>query len=323
VQIWSVIVGLWLLLTVTALAQTGSVRVDDPDNLLGGQTGSVQQAAQRLADEGAQVIVVAAGASAGSSDASADTFLDSFLTRNNIAPSSRQLNPNQIVFFVARDAQRTSLLYGQRWKETLNPVFQSIQNQQMNPRFAQGDLAGGLVAGIDAARTTINPPTPTAVYLIGGALALTAVGAVAMPLVQKRRVSASARMAAQDRMQQARKTAGAAITDLARLVEQAQAKAQYDRISYAQNNVERIQSLQTRGMQLFREAQDAFSAAEEQQRAKATLATADYEAIAAHYARAQEVAQEARTTIGEAEELRAQLDAQGTPSTGGTTRLDV
>ena len=321
VQIWSMIVGLWLLLALPALAQTGDVRVEDPDNLLGAQANSVRAAAERLAGEGAQVIVVAAGQSAGTTPESALQFLDALLTRNNIASSSSQLKPNQIVFYVARDAQRTSLFYGSRWKETLDPVLGSIQSQQMDPRFASGDLAGGLVAGIDAVRETINPPTPTAVYLIGGALAATAAGAVAVPALNKRRASATALETARERMREARRAAGAVIADLDRLVEQAQAKAAYDKLSYSQNNVEQLQSLQAKGIQLFREAQDIFAAADDQHELKANPTIKDYDAVVAQYQQSQTLAQQASGAISEAEALRAQLDAQGTPSTGPTTRL--
>lgn len=321
VHIWSVILGLWLLLVLPALAQSGSVRVEDPDNLLGAQANQVREAAQRLSGEGAEVIVVAAGASAGSTSSSADQYLSSFLAQNNIAPGSNQINPNQVVFYVARDARRTSLLYGQRWKQTLDPVFQSIQTQQMNPRFAGGDVAGGLVAGIDAVRTTINPPTPTFVYVLGGALVLGVIALVTVPMLQKRRASATALETARERMRSARQAAGAAIADVGGVAEQAQAKAQYDRISYSQANIDRLQSLQAKGTQLFQEAQDLFSTTDDQIELKANPTASDYEAVAAQYERAQHLAQQANSSIGEAEALRAQLDTQGSPSTGPTTRL--
>lgn len=321
VHIWSVILGLWLLLALPALAQTGSVRVEDPDNLLGGQADQVRDAAQRLADEGAQVIVVAAGESAGSTQASADQFLNNFLAQNNIAPASNQINPNQVVFYVARDARRTSVFYGSRWTSTLDPVYQSIQDQQMNPRFADGDLPGGLVAGIDAVRTTINPPTSPVIYVLGGAVLLGVIALIAVPMLQKRRAAATTLETARERMRTARQQAGAAIADVANVAEQAQAKAQYDRISYSENNIERLQSLQAKGTQLFQEAQDIFSTADDQIELKDNPAANDYETVAAQYDRAKDLAQQANSTIREAEALRAQLDAQGSPSTGPTTRL--
>lgn len=320
VQCWIAIVGLWLLLALPALAQGGSVRVEDPDGILGAQANTVRSAAQKLANEGAEVIVVAAGTSAGTSAASADQYLDQYLSQNNIAPSQTQLRPNQIVFYVARDARRTALRFGQRWINKLRPVGPDIQAQQMNPRFQSGDIAGGLVAGINAARTTINPPN-TLAYIIGGVLVIGVIGIVAVPLLRRRQQAATALASARERMTQTRRDAGAAIADLGRIVEAAQEKAQYDKLSYSAENVQRLQQMQDNGMQLFQQAQAAFDAAEEQQATKGTLIDADYTAIAAKYAQAQDLARRANAAISEAEALRAQLDAQGTPSTGPTTRL--
>lgn len=321
-RFWSVIIGLWLVLAVSVEAQSGSVRIEDLDNVLGANAAQVRTAAEQLAGQGAQVVVITAGQSAGTTDQSADRYLDTFLSQNNIASSRTNLNnPNQIIFFVARDARRTALLYGSRWRQTLDPVERTIQAEQMNPRFAEGDLAGGLVSGIEAVRTTIDPPTPTAVYVIGGVLAATAAGAVAVPMLRKRRTAAETLAGARERMEQARRSAGVAIADLGQLVKQAQAKAEYDRISYSQTDIERLSTTQAKGLQLFQEAQSAFDAAEEQQNAKATLSVSDYEAIAAQYVQAQQRTGQAATLIRETEALRATLDAQGKPSTDPTTRL--
>lgn len=315
--------SLWLVLSAPVRAQSGAVRVEDRDGVLGGGAGAVREAAQRLAESGAQVIVLVAGSSAGTSAASADQYLDTFLAQNNLAPSREQLSPDQIVFFVARDARQTSLRFGQRWLNALRPEERTIQAEQMNPRFANGDIPGGLVAGIDAARTTINPPPPSRVplYVIGGVLAATAFGVVAVPVLRKRRAAAETLAGSRARAEKARREAGAAIADLGQLVETAQAKAAYDRISYATTEVQRLQSMQGSGLQLFQEAQAAFDAAEEQQRASSSPTVADYEAIASQYEQARGLAVRASETIREAEQLRAELDARGTPSTGGTRRL--
>lgn len=319
--LWSVLIGLWLVLALPALAQSGSVRVEDPDNLLGGQAGAVREAAQQLANQGAQVIVLAAKDAAGADETSALAYLDSFLTRNNIAPSKDQLLPSQIVFYVPVSARLSALYYGAQWRAKLDPVQNSIRNESMSPRFAAGDIAGGLVAGIDAARTTINPPTSPVVYVLGGTLAAAGATAVALPVVRRRRASAETLTQARERWAQARRSAGAAIADLGQLVNTAQQKAEYDRISYSQGDLDRLTQLQSKGVSVFQEAQAAFDAAEEQQHAKATLAAGDYTAIAEQYAGAQQLAQQATQLIREAEALRATLDARGAPSTGPTTRL--
>lgn len=321
-RIWSlIIVGLWLLLTTPILAQGGSVRVEDPDGVLGSGAASVRDAAQRLANEGAEVIVLAAGRDAGTTRESSDNYLNRFLSENNLAPNFTQLRPNQIVFYVAPQAQQTALRFGQNWIERLRPVERDIQQQQMNPRFAAGDVPGGLVAGIDAARTTINPSN-LPYYIIGGALAVIAIGALTFPVIRQRRVAAETLAGARERLEQARRAAGGAIADLGQLVRTAQEKAQFDQYSYSRQDAERVQALQRNGIQLFQQAQAAFDAAEEQQNAKATLALNDYTAITTRYNEAQQLAEQATAAIREVEQLRAELDARGTPNTGATTRLN-
>jgi hypothetical protein len=320
--IWGiVIVGLWLLLATPILAQAGSVRLEDPDGLLGGGAASVRDAAQRLANEGAEVIVLVAGRAAGTTRDSADNYLNQFLSENNLAPSFTQLRPNQVVFFVAPQAQQTALRFGQRWIEQLRPAERNIQQQQMNPRFVAGDLAGGLVAGIDAVHTTINPSN-LPYYIIGGALAVTAIGAIMFPLIHKRRVAAESLAGARERLEQARRAAGGAIADLGQLVRTAQEKARFDQYSYSRQDAERVQTMQANGLQLFQQAQAAFDAAEEQQNAKSSLNVNDYAAITSGYAESQQLAERATAVIREVEQLRVELDARGTPSTGATTRLN-
>lgn len=321
-QLWSIIVGLWLLLALPALAQTGNVRIEDPDNLLGSGRAQVQQAAEQLAAEGAEVIVVAAGAAAGRDPQAAERYLNAYLAEEGIAQASSSVNPNQIVFYVARDARITGLFYGTRWRETLDPIQQRVRDQTMTPQFAAGNITAGFVDGINAVRTTINPPTSPVVYVIGGVLAVTAVGAVALPLLRKRRVAADTLAAARERFEQARRAAGSAIADLGQLVEQAQEKAKYDQISYSAADVQRVQSLQSQGLSVFQEAQAAFDDADEQQNMKPPTSAQEYETLAARYNQAQELAQQATRTIREVEALRAALDARGTPSTGPTQRLD-
>lgn len=318
-HVFLVIVGLWLL-ALPVLAQSGSVRIENPDNL-NLDTARIRAAAERLTAEGAEVVVIAAGPSAGINGQFAQNYLNQYLDQQGIARASNDLNPNQIIFFVATEARTTGLLYGARWKQTLDPVQTRIRNEQMSPRFASGDLTAGFVEGMNAVRTTINPPTPTAVYVIGGVLVLAALGAVLIPLLRKRRATSDLLAAARERMEQARRAAGSAIADLGQLAETVDAKDDYDRLSYSQSDATQLQRIQGGGLQLFQDAQSAFDAAEEQTVINPPKRPQDYDVIAAQYSRAQELAQQALRPLREAESLRAALDARPAPSTGPTRRL--
>jgi hypothetical protein len=316
-----VVTGVLLLLVQPTLAQSAGVQIIDPEGILDAQAEAVQQAAQRLANEGAQVIVIVAGSSAGTNTASAEQYLDTVLRRNNLAPGRNQLNPNQIVFYVAPNAKYNAIYYGLRWRRTLDPVFRTVLDEHMSPRFVTGDIAGGLVAGIDAVRTQINPPTSPLVYILGAVLLVTLASLVVVPRLRKRREATATLANVRERMTQARRAAGTAIADLGQRMDAARAKAQYDRLSYAPADVERLQSLQADAEQAFNEAQTAFKTAEEQGRAKAMLKAGDYEVVIAEYERAQEQARYANAILDEAERVRATLDTQNRPSTGPTRRL--
>lgn len=318
------LLGLGLVFATPVAAQSGTVSILDPDNLLGSGASSVDEAAQRLAASGADVIVIAGGASAGSDDSGARQFANQLMVDNGLAPSIDQLQPNQILFYVATNAQITGILFGSRWKATLDPVWQQVRVEQMDPRFSRGDIAGGFVGGIDAIQTTISPPPPnrTPLYLLGGVLLIAAIGFATFPLIRRRREAATAVADANRRLEQARREAGAALADLGQLVQSAEDKAQFDRVSYATADIERLDELQSRGVGLFRDAQTTFKEAEEQRATAAPTAAADIDKLTQRYRGVQQQVKAAIGPVREAEQLRVELDARGVAATGPTTRLE-
>lgn len=311
-SIWGVVAALSLLLVSVAVAQTGSVRIIDPAGLLGAQQNAAQQAAQQLANEGAQVIVAVDNQNNAINTQNKDqerSYISNLLQRNNVGLTNDQIQPNQIVYYVNPVQGYTGVYYGTTWRGKLDPTFRGI-NTTITQRASTGDLAGGLVAGINATRTAINPPTPTFVYVLGGVLALTVVGLVAAPIVRRRREAATTLGTARDQAAHARREAGAAIADLGQRMENARAKAQYDAFSYAPADAQRVQALQRDAEQTFADAQAAFDAAEEQERLTPHPSANDYQRITEQYTQGRALTQQAAAALAEAEQLRATLDAQ-------------
>lgn len=309
----------WLLWVAPVLAQGGSVKIDDPDGLFGNGS-AVKAAAQRLAGDGVDVVVVGAR-NAGANQTAALAYLDNRLQQLNIAQSTRALRGNQIVFFVAPTPGFDGLYYVGRYRQKLDPAYRNIQAQQMRPRFTSGDFSGGMAAGIDGVRTTLYPPVSPVVWAGAAVLALGVIGIVALPMLRSRRAASDALAAARDRMEQARRAAGVALADLGRRVTSARDKAQYDKLSYSAGDAARITELQQAGEARFTAAQNAFDAAEQARTEAKRLAVSDYDGLATQYTNAQQLAGEARQTVEEAERMRATLDAQTAPSTGETQRL--
>lgn len=304
-----------LLVVGPALAQGARPLIDDPDKLFA-DTAAIQAAAQRLAGEGADVVVI------GVRDAGANpqSYLDRRLQQLGVAPNARALAGNQIVFFVAPRPGFSGIFFVPQYKQKLQSVYQSINTQQMRPFFTREDYSGGMVAGIDAVRTTLNPPTSPVVWVGGGALALVAAGAVAGPALRRRKTAAESLAAARRSMEESRRAAGVALADLGQRVTAAREKAQYDRISYAPADAERVGTLQQQGESLFVRAQSAFDAAEQTRTEQTNPGAGDFESLAAKYAEIRQIAEEAVTPIEQAERLRATLDdaAGGAPSLPGS-----
>ena len=314
--LWLVAVSLCLFTALPAFAQSGRVLIDDPDGLFRDRA-AVQAAADRLAGEGVDVVVVGVR----NAGPNAQNYIDNRLQELPVAQNTRALQGNQIVFYVAPQPGFDGLYFVSRYKDKLQPAYQQITRQQMRPRFTQEDYSGGMVAGIDAVRTTLNPPTSPVVWIGAGAVALFVIASVARPVLRQRKAAADALTSARSRMDEARRAAGVALADLGRHVTAAQEKAPYDKLSYSAADAARIGDLQTRGESLFTEAQSAFDSAEQVRSEASRPSAADYEALAQKYLDIQRLAGEAIRPIEEAEQMRATLDAAGAPSTGQTQRL--
>ncbi len=321
------LVLVWSLLIVQAVAAAGSVKIDDPDKLLGNRRGEVDHAAQQLAAKGADVVVMTVRNDDGNpQDALSDLpYINQRLASSGIVGTTNNLPGNTILFFRSTESGHSGIYYVPGYKSKLDPAINNIFQTKMRPLFTTNDIAGGMVAGIDAVRTVLYPPTSPFTY---GAIGIVVLGALVLvlgPQLSKRRLAASALSEARSRVTSARNTAGAAIADLGQALRTAQAKAQYDKFSYTPADFQRITELQSRGEQVFVEAQSSFDQAElDQNTAEARPTIAMYQHVAEEYEHARALTEQAAAAIQEAERLRTTLDhatAQTTSATGPTQRL--
>jgi len=86
------------------------------------------------------------------------------------APDGGRKN-NLIVLMVAVQERRTGLYYGSQWERTLGANWTRIQTDFMNPRFRDGDFAGGFVSGLREIQRLVDlqlhPPPSQATDLTG------------------------------------------------------------------------------------------------------------------------------------------------------------
>lgn len=293
----------------------GRVTIDDPQNVLGGRKGDVQAAAQRLADAGADVVVMVIP---NDNAPNAETYINQRLGQIGVGGSVTNLPGNTVLLYRSPQAGHTALYYVPGFKAKLDPAKNAIFANNMRPLLSNGDTAGGLIAGIDAVRSTLYPPTSPFVYGAVGVAVLGALALVLGPRIRRGRVEAANLAGAQGRAEAARKATGAAIADLGQLVRTARDKAQYDRISYSPTDTQRITELQLQGEQTFAQAQAIFDQAEQDQQLAKTPTVDGYNQVAAAYEQARALVEQAATPLNEAERLRAALDQAAGP-TGPTT----
>jgi hypothetical protein len=317
----------WSLLVVQAVAAAGSVKIDDPTNILGGRRSEVERAAQQLASKGADVVVMVIGNDGGNpQDArSGVLYINQRLASLGIGGTASNLPGNTILFFRATASQHSGIYYVPSYKTKLDPALNDIFNNNMRPYFSKNDVAGGFIAGLNAVRNTVYPPTSPFTYAVLGLVVVVVLALVIGPQISKRRAAATALGTARGHTATARNAAGSAIADLGQLLRTAQEKAQYDKLSYGPDDVQRIGEFQSRGEQLFVEAQGIFDQAElDQTTVDSKPSVAAYEQVAAAYERARTTTEQASAAIQEAERLRAGLDQRNQrphPATGPTQRL--
>ncbi|NTU86075.1 MAG: hypothetical protein HGA45_43230 [Chloroflexales bacterium] len=316
----AVAAALLLLLATPALAQ-GRVIIDDPGGRL--DEDAVRQAARALVNRGATVAVYIVD-SGGQED-----FVER-LVDDGLARSNEVLLSNVIGIYVAVNDRFSSIAFGDQWSDALavNDNYEVIRKGDLGPGLSDGDFTGGVATALGAINEAIeNPPVPgggtninfdpTPIVLGLGGLAAAGVGGA---VVISRRRTAKSRADAQQRLKDAREGAGAIIADLGRRFKDAEEKAKYDKVSYAADDVTRVQSLQREASARFTKVQGQFDDVGEQleRYEKPTneqlgQATAGYEQVKAE-------AQQASEALKVVEELRAKLDEQARLARGEIER---
>ncbi len=309
---------LLLVLVTPALAQSNPTIVDETGNL---DVATVQRAAQPLVDRGARVgiFLVQRG---GEDDA---------LRRYQRAglASGGAINADTIAIYVSFDPRYSEIAYGDRWNAALrtNDNGETIRQNQLNPGLASGNATRGIVDALTAIERSIaSPPVPAGgttvnidlVPIVAGVIFLVLL-AVAGPMLwsgfQKRRAAAKSLAAARAATEEARRLASSAIVDLSRALRDAQDKAKFDRVSYAEADVRQLATTQSEVEQQFARIQERFAEAEKSLALRKTPVQADYEAATQIYRQMAQEANVVRERLAQIEARRAELDriAQAAP----------
>lgn len=153
-----------LLRPHSAQAQNScDVLVLDEAGVFGSKFEQVQTEAQKLVNTGADVRIrtIKTFGSAGNLD-NYEKQVERECASWRAQDGGRK--NNLVVIMAATNDRKTGMYYGGEWKATLDPQWTRIQTGLMNPRFRDGDFAGGFISGIHEVTRLldlkVNPPTP-------------------------------------------------------------------------------------------------------------------------------------------------------------------
>ncbi|NNJ08892.1 hypothetical protein EKD04_000970 [Chloroflexales bacterium ZM16-3] len=298
-------VALLLLLAAPALAQ-GQLVITDPGGKL--DRAAVQRAAQPLLNRGAEVAVYLVQ-SGGESDFT-NRLTEDGLLRDGL------YRTKMIAIYVALDERYSVIGNGDDWNEALavNDNRNLIRENDLNSGLSSGNYTGAFTSALGAIEQAIvSPPSPngslnvdTTPLAAGGLAAAAAIAGGA--IYASRRRKAKTKAEAERQLKEAKDGAAALITSLGQRFRNSEEKAQYDRVSYAPADVERLRVAQAAAQARFVKVQTGFDDVGEQLERYEKPQIAQVNASAAAYNQIRDQAQAVATDLVAVEQIRAELD---------------
>jgi hypothetical protein len=231
------------------------------------------------------------------------------------------VNPKLVAIFVSFNDRYSEIRYGDQWVGALGNAAGHIQQDTLNANLAAGNSTQAFALTLTQLNNAIASPAPAGGGTAGapvdtglipwclGILAAVGLGTVGWRALSQRRAAGQVLDRARAAMQEARLKAGAAIADTAQLLKNVQEKAQYDKISYAADDVAQLAEQQRQGEQQFVAAQEQFNAADEEVSRLKEPAEAQYQAATARYQEIAQLATQAQQLLQQTEARRSELDA--------------
>ncbi len=297
--------ALLLLLAAPAFAQ-GRLIISDPEGYL--DRDAVERAAQPLLNRGAEVAVYLVQ-SGGESDF-ASRLTEDGLSRDGL------YRTKMIAIYVALDERYSVIGSGDDWNEALavNDNRDLIREQALNPGLSSGDYTSAFTTVLDAIEQAIvSPPSPSGsidvnTEPIAGAGLAVAAAVAGGALYANRRRAAKTRAEAERQLKGAREGAATLIAELGQRFRNADDKAQYDKVSYAPPDVERLRAAQAAAQARFAQAQTGFDDVGEQLERDAKPGLPQLNAAAVAYDQVRAEAEAVSADLVAVEGLRAELD---------------
>ncbi len=135
--------------------------VIDSDHVLGDNLSQIEESAGALQRAGADIhVVLLSDKKAGDLAAVENTRRSGCPTWQGNSRTGR--SSSLLLVLVSVPDRRTAIYYGPQWVSKLDPFYQQIARESMNPRFETGDFTGGLQVGLERITSALIPPTQPA-----------------------------------------------------------------------------------------------------------------------------------------------------------------
>jgi len=301
--------ALLLLLAAPAFAQ-GRLVIKDPGDYL--DSAAIERAAQPLLNRGAEVAVYIV-------QSGDDSDFLSRLTEDGLVSGS-QARTKMVAIYVALSPPYSAIRYGDDWNAGLDvdlggtPNYELIRKQNLNPGLSSGDYTSGFTSALGAIEQAIvSPPSPNGsvdvnTAPIAGAGLAVAAAIAGGSLYAGRRRAAKTKAEAERQLKEAKEGAATLVADIGQRFSNAEEKAQYDKVSYAPADIERLRAAQAAAQARFVKVQTGFDDVGEQLERYAKPQLAQLNASATAYDQVRAEAEAVSKDLAAVEQIRTGLD---------------
>lgn len=299
-----------LLVAAPALAQGDDFTFVDELGRL--DRGRIEGAARPLIDRGGKVAIFLV------SQGSEEDLTNRLIRAGLVRQGGQQAQTGMLAIYVGLDNRYSSIVYGNQWNEALavNENYEAIRQSALNPQLAENNLTeayAGTLGAIEQA--VISPPVPGGgnifnfnfIPIVIGVFVLIGLF-VGWNVFSRQRAAAQAHADAQQQMEEARQQAGGAIVAAGQLMRSAEEKAQYDRVSYDPQDVERLAEQQRQISERFATVQQQFDETENEFNRHESPKVEQMEASTQSYQVVAQAASEVRAALEQLDAQRVELD---------------
>jgi hypothetical protein len=297
-----------LLVFAPVLAQSSNLVLEDETGQL--DRSRIEQAAAPLLERGATVAVYMVS--------EPQNNFEQHLQNDNLMSSDGRLRQGLIAVYINAQTRHANMRFEGTWSEALavNDNYESILQSEVPPNMSEGNPTAAFVETLQAVEQSIeSPPVPGGGNIFNVNFMPVVIGAFVMLFLVvggvtfvRRRSAEQALEKARTGADEARQAAGAAIAEMGERLRNANEKAQYDRLSYDPQDVQRLADAQQQIAAHFAQAQQQFNQIEDDMFHRQKPEVSHYDQTTQAYQQVQQAVLNLREELDKLDRQRLELD---------------